>query len=50
MVPLEYRVFYAFDHREGMRKREAKRLAWPDLDLERGIVALDENKTDPPRS
>jgi integrase len=50
VVPLEYRVAYLFLHREGMRKGEAEKLVWPDLDLERGMVALDENKTDRPRS
>ena len=49
-VPLEYRVAYLFTHREGMRKGEVRRLTWGDLDLARGMVALDENKTDRPRS
>jgi len=49
-VPLAYRVAYVFLHREGMRKGEAQRLTWADLDLERGMVSLDENKTDRPRS
>jgi integrase len=49
-VPLEYRALYLFTHREGMRKGEVRRLTWGDLDLERGMVALDENKTDRPRS
>ena len=49
-VPLEYRVAYLFLHREGMRKGEAKQLTWPDLDTARGMVSLDENKTDRPRS
>jgi len=50
VVPLAYRVLYAFLHREGMRKGEAKRLTWADVDLEKGIVSLDENKADRPRS
>ena len=48
-VPLAYRVAYLFAHREGMRKGEVRRLTWSDLDLKRGMVALDENKTDNPR-
>jgi len=49
-VPLPWRVFYAFLHREGPRRSEAARLAWSDFDLDRGAVALDENKTDDPRA
>ena len=33
-----------------MRKDEALRLTWGDLDLEHGKVALDENNTDDPRA
>jgi len=29
-VPLAFRVLYAFLHREGMRKGEARSLEWPD--------------------
>lgn len=36
--------------REGMRYGEAMRLAWADLDLARGSVTLDTNKTDDPRA
>jgi integrase len=50
VVPLAYRVAYAFMHREGMRKGEARRLTWADLNLGKGMVSLDENKTDRPRS
>jgi integrase len=50
VVPIAYRVLYAFLHREGMRKGEVCRLTWNDLDLKRGVVSLDENKTDRPRS
>ncbi|MGA7121941.1 MAG: tyrosine-type recombinase/integrase [Polyangiaceae bacterium] len=35
---------------EGMRRDELGGLRWRDLDLERGHVMLDENKTDDPRS
>lgn len=48
-VPLEMRVLYGFLCREGMRSGEADRLEWADLDLERGVVRLDKNKTDMPR-
>jgi integrase len=50
VVPLAYRVAYAFLHREGMRKGEAAHLTWGDVDLAKGLVSLDENKTDRPRS
>lgn len=49
-VPLEHRVFYGFTSREGMRSGEAQRLTWSDVDLERGALKLDKNKTDQPRS
>ncbi len=49
-VPLPRRVFYGVLAREGMRVSEALALTWADLDLERGVLRLDENKTDDPRS
>lgn len=49
-VPLCYRVFYGFLAREGMRRGEAAALTWRELDLKRGAVSLDENKTDDPRA
>lgn len=49
-VPLEYRLLWGFLVREGMREGEAITLAWTDLDLERGAVRLDQNKTDDPRA
>lgn len=49
-VPLEHRMLYGFLAREGMRKSEALRLTWEDLNLERGMVRLDVNKTDEPRA
>lgn len=49
-VPLVYRVGYGLMDREGFRVSEALKLTWDDLDLDHGIVALDENKTDDPRS
>ena len=48
-VPLDFRVIYGVLHREGLRRGEALALTWKDLDLERGAIALDENKTDHPR-
>ncbi len=49
-VPLAHRVLYGFLAREGMRKGEALSLCWRDLDLERGAVTLDMNKSDDPRA
>ncbi|MEM6789702.1 MAG: tyrosine-type recombinase/integrase [Myxococcota bacterium] len=49
-VPLAYRFAYGFLGREGMRVSEAVRLLWTDIDLVRGIISLDENKTNDPRS
>ncbi len=45
-VPLEWRLYYGFLHREGMRKSEAADLQFRDLDLDNGTISLDENKTD----
>ena len=49
-VPLAHRMLYGFLAREGMRAGEALGLEWSDLDLGRGVVRLDENKTEDPRS
>ncbi|MGK3961968.1 tyrosine-type recombinase/integrase [Sorangium sp. So ce118] len=49
-IPLSYRIYHGFLIREGMRADEAGRLEPSDLDLERGAVVLDENKTDDPRA
>ncbi|WP_437276069.1 tyrosine-type recombinase/integrase [Sorangium sp. So ce375] len=49
-IPLCFRIYYGFLDREGMRADEAGRLQWSDLDLDRGAVVLDENKTDDPRA
>ncbi len=48
-IPLLYRLLYGFLHREGMRRGEAVSLTWSDIDLDHGVVKLDENKTDHPR-
>jgi integrase len=45
VVPLAWRVAYGVLHREGFRFGELARLAWRDLDLERGSVTLDVTKT-----
>ena len=45
-VPLLYRLFYGFVHREGGRRTEAARLQWYGLDLKNGVVQLDQNKTE----
>jgi len=49
-VPVAYRFLWGFLSREGMREGEALELTWGDLDLERGAVRLDKNKTDEPRA
>lgn len=49
-VPFQYRLLWGFLTREGMRLGEALALAWSDLDLERGAVRLDKNKTQDPRA
>lgn len=48
-VPLLRRIAYGFLSREGMRREELAKLTWSDLDLARGKINLDENKTDDPR-
>lgn len=49
-VPLGNRMLYGFVAREGMRSSEALSMTWGDLDLKRGAVRLDKNKTDDPRA
>ena len=49
-VPLIYRVYYGVLAREGLRRGEAEGLSWRDVDLERGALTLDENKSDDPRA
>ncbi len=44
-VPLNDRMLYGFATREGMRQEEMERLTWGEIDLKRGIVRQDENKT-----
>jgi integrase len=49
-VPLCWRVLYGFLDREGPRRSEAIGLTLADVDLVRGTVTLDVNKTDDPRA
>lgn len=50
-VPLCRRIYWGYLAREGMRgPSEAARLVWSNVDLERGTVTLDENKTSVPRA
>src|SRR5262249_26501089 len=44
-VPLENRFFYGLLAREGLRSDEAQSLELKDLDLDRGTITLDVNKT-----
>ncbi|MFO0572260.1 MAG: tyrosine-type recombinase/integrase, partial [Polyangiaceae bacterium] len=49
-VPLQERLFYGLLAREGMRVSELLGLTWANVDLARGVLTLDENKTDEPRA
>jgi integrase len=49
-IPLCFRVYYGALAREGWRADEAGRTEWTDVDLERGAIKLDENKTNDPRA
>jgi len=50
-IPTAYRMLWGFLAREGLRVSEALNLRFGvDLDLERGVITLDENKTDDPRA
>ncbi len=49
-VPFVERLFYGFLAREGLRSDEAQSLTWGHVDLERGSIRVDVNKTDDPRT
>ncbi len=49
-VPLHYRLYFGILAREGMRASELRNLEWTNLDLERGVLRLDANKTGIPRA
>ena len=49
-VPLERRLFLGIARREGMRCGELASLRFRDVDLVRGFVTRDENKTSDPRA
>lgn len=49
-VPFAYRLLYGLLAREGLRVGEALALKWTDLDLKKGTIRLDANKTDSPRA
>ncbi len=49
-VPLERRMLEGFLDREGTRASEAALIEWVDIDLRRGVLRLEENKTDDPRA
>ena len=48
--PVVRRLLFGILDREGLREGEALALEWGDLDLDRGVLRLDTNKTDDPRS
>jgi integrase len=49
-IEVDDRLVYGTLGREGFRLIEALRLVWGDIDMERGVITLDENKTDQPRA
>jgi integrase len=49
-VPLCRRFLYGFLHREGLRFGEAAALELRDVDRDRGVLTLDQNKTNDPRT
>jgi len=49
-LPFGYRLLWGFLARDGMREGEVLALTWGCVDLVRGMVRLDENKTDDPRA
>lgn len=49
-VPLHHRLFFGILDREGMRVSELRDLKWQNVDRKRGLVRLEVNKTDEPRT
>lgn len=49
-VPFAFRLLWGFLTAEGCREGEALALTWADLELKRGSIRLDKNKTDDPRA
>jgi len=49
-VPLLQRMVFGVYAREGMRRSELLQLTWGSIDLKRGTLDLEKNKTDDPRS
>ena len=49
-VPVVRRLLFGLLAREGLRLSEALVLTWADLDLDLGVLRLDANKTNDPRS
>jgi integrase len=49
-VDLPLRMLFGFLDREGCRASEAVAIEWSDLDLKRGSINLDVNKTNDPRA
>jgi len=49
-APWRLRLLWGLLAREGLRIGEARALTWADLDLKRGTLRLDENKSDTPRT
>jgi integrase len=45
-APLLRRLFYGFLHREGVRRNDAATLRWRQLDLVRGTLRIEQDKTD----
>lgn len=49
-APIEELMLFGVAAREGMRAGELIALRWLDVDLERGVITLDRNKTDDARA
>jgi integrase len=49
-IPIAWRLFEGFLAREGLRRSEAAKLKWTDVDTKHGTIRLDASKTDIPRA